>query len=200
MKNNTIIFENNNASYLAFFVPCKKSDVYRYDTIEVAFYLRSKKYIVYTNDYIVEALVTLNNLLKRAIADKLQLHESINKDIGFLWNEVLQDKGEMFPAYQLGGIEHWVGEKYLLWSVPGKYSTWLYQRGSEIFLEITPVYPWHFSEPKPTDQYYSYEEFIKNYKPLAVVEISKETAQRWLQQIEALLKIIEQNDAKALKH
>lgn len=76
---------------------------------------------------------------------------------------------------------------FRLWSSPSGIQTWLYTRDNKIYLEISSTYPWLFSDPEPLDNYYSLDEYIKNYKPMAVHEISRETAQEWLEQCNSIL-------------
>jgi hypothetical protein len=76
---------------------------------------------------------------------------------------------------------------FWLWSSPSKVQIWLYNKDSKIYLEISSTYPWLFVDPKPSDNYYSLDEYIKNYKPIAVYEISRETAQQWLEQCNTIL-------------
>jgi hypothetical protein len=76
---------------------------------------------------------------------------------------------------------------FWLWSSPTRVQTWLYTRDNKIYLEISSTYPWLFVDPEPSENYYSFDEYIKNYKPIAVYEISRETAQQWLEQCNTML-------------
>lgn len=132
--------------------------------------------------------------LEKALTNKLKLHESIQMDVGFLLNEFVQ-KRQALPLLESGMGTDWVGVVNLIWSTD-KLATWLYSKDNKIFLEITPVYAWHLLEQKKTEQFYSYEEFIKNYKPIVIFEISKDLAQQWLMKIDEMLNFIQQNEQK----
>jgi hypothetical protein len=144
-------------------------------------------------------LATLQILLKSALANNLQLHESITIDIGFLDNEDCQEKKNLI----YDGI-HWVGRKYAFiagyWNEKSWFSSWIYNDGlGNIVFELTPKYKWHFynkKEAKKYKDYVPYEEWIKNYKPLLIRVIPREIAQQWLHQAEEILKKIEENTAR----
>jgi len=69
----------------------------------------------------------------------------------------------------------------------------LYKLGdvARLYLEISSSYPWLFLDPEPSDNYYSFDDYVANYKPIAVHEISRETAEQWIKQSEALLQSME---------
>ena len=155
--------------------------------------------IILDERFIDEALSTFCIKLNKALRYELKFHDSINKDIGFLWNEELQNKPGLSYS-KLEGNDYWVGLYNLLWETPGyckpKLSTWIYNDSDgEIILEITPSYPWHFTDPEELDDkdYVPYEEWIKTYKPLLIRKISKEIALRWKEQVEEILSILEKN-------
>ena len=151
-----------------------------------------------TYDCLQYTLLNLIDFLTSAIDNKLQLHNSIKYDLGYLWNEDCSGKSKFnFALEKVGNINQWVGERYMLWSSPGKFNprlaTWLYNdEKGQIVLEVTPSYQWHFQDPKPDEKYYIYEEFIKNYQPILFRIISKETAQNWVTQAQNLLQEIEE--------
>ena len=189
-----IDFNINNFTRIKFMISCELADIDLFSMANISFVSCSEQFDLYYNDTLIESLLSFKELLKQALEGFL-LPESIKEDIGYLWNTELHGDTN-FPTYQWQGANLWIGEKYLLWSVAQKNSTWLYNKDNKIFLEITPVYPWHFLEPEPNEQYYSYDEFIKNYKPIVTVEISKDIAKKWLEQTDELLNIIKKNDKK----
>lgn len=69
--------------------------------------------------------------------------------------------------------------------------TWFYTKNSSFIIEITPCYKWSDCTPTKNEQFETFEEFMKNYKPIAIHEISKKTAQEWLKQAQDYLDIIE---------
>jgi hypothetical protein len=125
------------------------------------------------------------------------LHKSIN-NIGSAYNNELQDIPGSFYV-EREGLPRWIGNSYLLWSgttpkIP--VTTWLYNESDGLIIfEVTALYPYHFSE---TDEevLISYQEWVKTQSPSQTVYktiLSPEVAQRWLKQLEDVLKIIEFN-------
>ncbi len=144
--------------------------------------------ILLSEDSIRENMNVLDYIFTRAILGQYTLHESIKKDIGYLYNEELQEKPGLFYK-KLDNRDYWVGYSYKLWS-SGINATWIYNNDKEaIILEITPVYPGYFDESYET----SYDEWIKFYKPYLIKEISVETAKDWLFKSRSLLNQIDKN-------
>ncbi len=86
-----------------------------------------------------------------------------------------------------------------LWSSPSKIQTWLYTRNNKIYLEISYTYPWLFSDPEPSENYFSFDEYAANYNPIVVHELTIEMAQQWIQQSESILSILEKPSLKCNK-
>lgn len=80
---------------------------------------------------------------------------------------------------------------YWLWSSLSHIQTWLYTKDNKIYLEVSAIYPWLFSDPEPSENYFDFEEYVKMYKPIALYEISRETVELWLQQCTNILETIE---------
>lgn len=139
----------------------------------------------------------LSSILQKALRNELQLHESINQDIGYLLNEYYQCK-EGFVMHNFSEeSSSWVGYLYHLWEGSKKnirYVTWIYNnRAGEIVLEVTPSYPYFFCDPEDEPNYISYQEWIKNYRPYLITTISNETAQKWLLQAHEIINQIQAN-------
>ncbi len=95
------------------------------------------------------------------------------------------------------GNKYWIGQDYLIWESLDQYDTWIYNKNNEIFLEITPIYKWHYKDPEKEDKdYLTYEDFKKIYKPTLITKIEKETAKQWINEIDELIEIIKINDLK----
>jgi len=170
-----------------------------FDYITIRYCKGTKKYILYTNDYVTAVLRPFEFLLKKAIANQLNLHESISADIGFLWNEYLQDKkGYDFVEKPIENSTCWVGQIHHLFESK-KWNTWFYNRHGGIYLEIVPKYKWHFLEPEENEKFVPYDEFIKNYKPLVIIKIDKKIAQKWLKTVSKLLATAQKNHEKAMQ-
>jgi len=140
-----------------------------------------------------ESLITR---LKKAIDEKLQLHESLTQNLGVLYNEYNQelayDNHNISRFFQVptlsGKSTYWVGKKYHIWStyIPTSpnIATWLYndQDGNIIF-EVTRTYKWSFLPDDPEcPEFVTYKEFMKNYKSVVRKIIPHDTAVEWLKQ------------------
>jgi hypothetical protein len=175
-------------------------DIFRYDEVEIQYKGPEGKIRVFNNDFLICALWALDGL-EDLLAGKLKLHPSIKQDIGCVWNEYLhsiEDESGFEFEPDGDGRPRWVGQKFLAWGASRSTSTWIYEQDNRFFIEIAPTYKWHFSDPTPEeqDEYVSHETFIKNYKPLAIIELDKYTAQEWLDQAKSLLKLVKSNDKK----
>lgn len=151
-------------------------------------------------------LITLKDMLISALRNQLLLHNSITKDIGYLSNQEYHGDPNLeliFNAKE--GQEFWVGRRYNLWETPGdvtpSLATWLYNNEKgEIILEITPNYPWHFSDPTPEENFIPYEQWIKDYKPFIIRTIPQEVAKRWLAQVEHLIEVFEKKEKNHIQN
>lgn len=188
--NNTIIFQISENENIEVQRLSNNIEINRYEEVNIAYRGKNQEYILYSNDFISEALSVLQRLLKKAINGELELHSSIvDKGIGFLSNENFQNSTDLVMLKGKEG-EHWVGDKYLLWDSM-RYQTWIYNINNEIVIEITPTYRWHFDEPnEENDEYITYEEFCKNYKTCFTKTISKSIAECWINQCQNILGIL----------
>jgi len=138
--------------------------------------------------------------LQKAIAHKLQLHNLITQDIGYLWNEWCQEK--LDKAYEKNS--EWIGWKNMVWNSDGggtqALNTWLYNDSKgKIIFEITPDYNWHDPDAQMNVPFIPYEEFIKNYKPYIIREVPLDIAKIWLAKAKAIIKIINSPDEEKVK-
>lgn len=172
------------------------------DEIPILF-LYGKDHYVLNTDLLREAMSMFAIFLERALANQLPLHESIKQDIGFLWNEELQEKpGLVYEKFN--DRNYWVGQSHLLWDTPStvkpETTTWLYNdNNGSIVLEITPTYPWHFVKPKKREIKIPYEEWMSGYKPFIVRTIPREVAEQWLKQAQELVIILEDKMKSAVE-
>ncbi len=170
----------------------------------IAFIVYNKVSMQLTTCHIYGTMRTLHYRLDKILNQNFKLHPSINKDIGLLWSDELLDK----PGLEYNMIEgrpYWVGLSHSLLSSsendPQLTHTWLYLDWNDnIIFEVTPSYPWTFGRKPKTKkekaEYITYEEFVKSYKPLVKIELSKEIAQQWLKQANEMITIIETNYQK----
>lgn len=173
------------------------------------FFIHEKKEYLLSIESIRYNLHSFVKLFSMALEKKLYLHESIKhndtmtKDIGWLYNEELQQicgdesKNRPYLIYEKrekGQI--WVGDKYRLWSHIGE--SWIYNnpKGAIIF-EITCKHPSNWEKPEEGANTIPYDEWISNYyRPVLLREIPDDIAQTWLTKAHELLNHIEENIQK----
>lgn len=173
-----------------------------YEYIEIFFIYEGKNYSVFKFNFLFYALEAFKPLLEESLSYNLYLHTSIDKDIGYLFNEYLHDKRGYNlieqKIYTDSDLLVWVGQKNLVWSSPRGYEAWLYNKNESIFFEVTPSYKWHFLEPEKCENFITYKKWIESYKPVAIIELKREVAQELLKETERILKFITENDKKNL--
>jgi hypothetical protein len=163
-----------------------------------------------SNDALPDGVRYLHKLLSRALDNKLQLHDSIKKGIGYLDNVRIDYEYHQFDededkdwepcpelAYELqDGYPCWVGFRYNFLAC-SDFATWIYNdKNGTIVLEITPQYP-HFDAKDTSKVRISYDGWLKEYKPLFVRIISPDIARQWLQQADQVIGHIEKRWAEA---
>ena len=84
MNSNKIKFNISEDTYIEILLSCKIEELYRCEEVEIFFYQNNKSYLIFKYDFIFEAIISLNDLLKKALEYRLYLHESISNDIGYL--------------------------------------------------------------------------------------------------------------------
>jgi hypothetical protein len=141
----------------------------------------------------------LKNIAKKIVANELQLHESITKDIGFLLNEALQYKSGLFEVPN-GSSTWWVGYQYCL-SMCGKVALWFYSDTPDgrIIFEATPIFPFSYRNYDKDPNYISYRKWMKTYKPYFIAEASMSCIKQWIGQANIILEQIEKNIAREHK-
>lgn len=197
MQNNEIIFIISEQERIKIILPCVLDNIWRYDFVE-ALYVKDGvcELVIYSNDEFVELLRILSVALTRALAGNCVLDELVKEDVGLMWNIYL-DSFKRVGSYET--IQDCMAQKNLLWETLDNAS-WFYERNGKFFFEVTPVYKWHSRYPEKEEKkdYVPFEQFIKNYKPYVITELSVEIVREWLRQTEHLLEAIESNDAKYL--
>lgn len=192
-----IIFKINKSTAFVLKSPQILSKSFRYDEICILLNQDNEnKYILY-EDFFIAGLRDLDRVISNALLGKLVYKEN-EPNIGFAWNEELAGK-DLPVTIDAKGNKFWVGQKFILFDSPELLTTWLYEKNKKFWIEITPVYPWHHRDPKKDENFITYEEFMKDYKPIALFEVSHETLKEWLKRVQELLVIVEANDSKYLK-
>ena len=129
---------------------------------------------------------------EKLLKNELQLHKSITEDIGFLLNEELQFKSELFQVKR-GGTSLWVGYDYLL--VMGYHTVvWLYNKSNgTIICEVSPKFPFSYRNLAKDENYVPYKKWIKKYEPYCIIEASLELVREWVPLAEYILEQIQKN-------
>lgn len=148
-------------------------------------FVKNNEQTLLSLDAIREEMYMLRVVLEKALQNRLQLHDSIKEDIGFMYNQynyifwsrgIIRPEGFVYETKEKSSW--WVGEKYKLWL--NNYASWIYNNvDGEIVFEITPFYPYLHGKRKQVENYISYKKWIKNYKPYLIKKITKEVAQKW---------------------
>ena len=142
----------------------------------------------------------LKRKLTLTLSNELILHPSIEKNIGYYWNQKLNEDSSNLFLIQGKEESYWVGSTYLLWTTDSRkknqrYATWLYNdtQGNIIF-EVTPTYPDTFIDPEDPADLKAYQEWMeKKYKPFFTRTIPRDVGIQWLDQANLILQTISDN-------
>lgn len=159
-------------------------------------FVQKEDVLILSNDSIRDTMDIFARLLKKALCNELVLDESINNDIGFMYNQYnhyfwVENSliKEMFVHVPLEKSSEWIGMRYLLWE-----SSWIYNnKDGDIIFEVTPFYPYLHSDPAEEPRYVPYDLWIKDYKPRLIRVIPRAVAQEWLKQASIIKNQIEAN-------
>lgn len=141
-------------------------------------------------------LETLQKLIKRSLSNNLKLDASITHDIGYLWNEWLNnDHAPLLYITDKNNDTSWIGQQYELAS--HEYVSWIYNdENQNIIFEITPAYPFGCIDQQNEEELKNYTNWMQSYKPIFKTIISKETALKWIEQATQILNIVDENSKK----
>jgi hypothetical protein len=205
IKNNNIIFTLTHLEKIIIKLDDSLELLCDFCTAPIFFITNQKKYLLST-DCIQYNMRCFVKILKKALDCDLKLHESIQKnnsivsDIGYLYNEDLQNQSDLTIVKEPEEeYELWIGYKYGIWG--DNIKTWIYndKKGNIIF-KLTPIFPGKFStgkldpnDPEEMANFLWYKEWIKSYKPILTRKIPKKIALQWLEQAEDIVKQIDHN-------
>lgn len=171
--NNLLSFGISDDTGINIHLPTELAYINRFDDVRTV-YVNGIKEVTLSEENLNETVLSLRNMLSRALSGNLHLHSSIEKlKVGYCWNhwtnalsnEAMEDERDYFER-------HW------LWST-NEIQTWLYNVDNMVFLEISPSYKWHFKDPNESDTFISYETFVAGYKEIAILELEIEIAKHW---------------------
>ena len=170
-----------------------------YDT-RLVLHLEEKQFVV-REDCIKIVLEDTFRLVNEALNNKLQPHCSVTLPFGYMFNRYLHGDRKGIVSDRL----YWIGSVSLLWSPPSYVyplvNVWIYNTpDGEIMLEVSGSHYWHLREPDPNDpRYISYEEYMKDYKVIALIPLPHHTARQWLAQTKFLLDRVMANEEEYLR-
>jgi hypothetical protein len=127
--------------------------------------------------------------MQKLLHGEIVLDDNLTNDPGFEWNQYYEGKikdTDVIEKY------HFVSNSHK--HIRPFYNSWLYNDEEDnIILEITPFYSWHNVTKKTNPEKISYKEWIKHYKPILKIIISKENIKQWAKQSEELAKLYKLN-------
>lgn len=197
INNKLIIFQISETQSLIIKNLCYQGNhLYRWDPIEIIFKDKNIEYIINQHDYLMPKIEDIYYYLQSVIKNKLCLSKSLKGNIGYLRNQDSEQNNISISEKHKKLLKKKL-PIYIMWG-GNKFETWLYNQNNKIYLEIIPLYEWAYRDPEEGEKFIPFDEWIENYKPLAVIEIDKATAQQWLEQTKMLMKEIEKSDEKYL--
>lgn len=156
-----------------YYKPVKELQMFDVVTVE---YQTNKTGLILKKDHVNEVFTGIRNNLEALLKGELALQKNIRLGmLGYQWN-IDTDKDNF-------DVDYFV---YWLFSYRG-VQTWIYNKDSKMYLEISPSYPWHSIEPSENEKVVSFEKFMQQYKPQAVYELTEKTVQKWIHEADLIL-------------
>ncbi len=152
-----------------------------------------------------EIFFKLESMLSLALQQQLKLDPSIQKSLGYYWNEIFADRGALVDlVYEYDPVckyESWIGTKYYMICTVYPHNptitTWIYNNEyGDIILEVTPMFVWAGDEVTTQEELNRYFAFLKDYKPILQQIIPQAIAQEWLEQAQKWYKVFYDNEQK----
>lgn len=175
-------------SSLEFYVEGTKN-ILPYDDLIIKYTKNQKKWILY-HDFMIEGFRVIQRKFPQLLTDSLELDSMLfNQGIGYRWNQISHEIAEgNFD------VENSTGS-FMLWSMNARegVASWVYNLNGEIFLEITPYYPWNYDEPDDEDDYITFQQFQKEYRKIDCIRLTKNMAGKILSDSEKGLLLIAEN-------
>jgi len=170
---------------------CKKEDLDFFDCVTIEYLKEQTEYILYYKDLSGAAIISLKELLEKALNFKLQI-ENEYKDKGIGYYHSIYTNNIYANKLQTAGTS---------------IGTFIYNDQDKIYIEISPLYEWfnhifddileEYNEVKDEDA--SFDDFLNNYKPIDIVAIDRKVAEKWLEFCCEMIEILKANDKKQLK-
>lgn len=180
-------FEIDNDTYIR--VTCNEVDqlnqIIMFSPGKIELWYQNKPlYLLHTNSYscissLWDATLRAQDSLEAVLKDELE-PLSAWPSVGYILNESYH-----YVSLPQDDPNDKVTQ-YVMWSPGLLPSTLLYNRNGEIILQVIPIFRWFINK-------IPYKVFIRNYRPYLTRIISHETAQKWLDQVVKLRKIMLDN-------
>ena len=166
----------------------KTKRLHVFDEVEVG-YVHDGKMIILAKDIVREIVSVFFALLRKSLKNELALDQSFGiGKVGYFFsnnNYMATDESDEPEKKDDIFSQYWV------WSSPDNIQTWLYNMNGKIYLEISPTYPWLFADPEEGESYISFNEYINNYKPIAIIELQEPLVRTWINQCRDILQAME---------
>ena len=187
MNNSKFLFKINEYEKIIIQIDEYPEDV-PYCFYDANFYLVNKnekiKLCSFSLSSYIDKFITI---LNDALQNKKQLPGHFLEGIGYAWNLYVNADNNSKLSY--ANQKYKFLDDYYLWY--SKFTTWIYNDNlGNIILEITPSYPHTYSS---NFSYQDYLQWIEAYKPIYKQIVSREIAQKWLDQASHILMVIDEN-------
>ncbi|MEI4803853.1 hypothetical protein WAZ07_21995 [Bacillus sp. FJAT-51639] len=191
---NIIELEFSKAQVIQIHLPCEIKNVKSFDNVSIKYIKGSIEYDLFVNDFISEAIKTLNYFLNKALHFELKIKgEYKEKGIGYYHNIYSH---ELWTNDDLDIIDP--AEDFLVWSTPSHIGieTYMYNFQDKIYIEVSPVYKWNSDYPDDEKEYETFEKFINQYQVIDVINVNRDILLQWQKICLEILEIAALNDRK----
>lgn len=175
------------------------SEIHKFDVVTFIYESPNRCSILF-HDALIMGLENFMVALENLLNEELLIPKDFSIGfLGFLFNEITYfhtiANNEMIALYEMYYEENYPSFFYFALSTAHNgLQTFAYNVQDKMYLEIVPLYPWlHSEQEKQEDQlfdYFLFSDFMKTYKPEAVIELDEVTVRRWLDQCKVLWKVI----------
>lgn len=206
LSSNKIVLPLDDSSRIIIYLEKNLEDVD--DNTDASFYIFHEGTTRFLgNTEIVFATLGLRDSLTPSLTSVFDLHKSIT-DIGYSYNEWVQNDFNIGEEEFNGRINVWVGLKHMIfWGNPEFFMGWIYTQNGNICLELTLAYTGSLISPftgkyhQAEDHHVKYDDWMKeNYRTVFFKVLSKEIAKQWLEIAKDILEIIKYNNQKQFRN
>lgn len=153
----------------------------KFDNVMVFYRGKNKEENIF-EDVIQEAVTTLYNGMKKCLANQILLNPDLEVGrLGEAWNIWTNNLPDEVGENEVDIFQH-----YWVWS-SREFQTWIYQKDGKSYIEISPSYRWHFVEPTKDEPFFTFNEFIEEYRSV-VIELSLEQITKTIELLEKIKK------------